>query len=68
MMNCVRQTVQPIISLSALLRPKLQEVRQQEILDVIVRNGKRLLHLTDAILDVTKIESKSLTLKKNDSI
>jgi signal transduction histidine kinase len=60
----LRTPIQPILSLSALLRPKIQDVLQQEILDVIVRNAKRLLHLTDAILDVTKIESQSLTLKK----
>jgi len=47
-----------------MLRPKIHDVRQQELIDVIVRNGKRLLHLTDTILDVTKIESQSLTLKK----
>jgi signal transduction histidine kinase len=43
----LRTPIQPILSLSALLRSKIQDVRQQEILDVIVRNGKRLLHLTD---------------------
>jgi signal transduction histidine kinase len=60
----LRTPIQPILSLSALLRPKIQDVRQQELLDVIVRNAKRLLHLTESILDVTKIESQSLTLKK----
>jgi signal transduction histidine kinase len=48
----LRTPIQPILSLSAILRPKIQDVRQQELIDVIVRNGKRLLHLTDAILDV----------------
>jgi len=60
----LRTPIQPILSLSAMLRPKIQDVRQQELIDVIARNGKRLLHLTDAILDVAKIESQSLTLKK----
>ena len=60
----LRTPIQPILSLSAMLRPKIQDVRQQELLDVIVRNAKRLLHLTEDILDVTKIESQSLTLKK----
>ena len=64
----LRTPIQPILSLSAMLRPKIQDVRQQELLDVIIRNAKRLLRLTEAILDVTKIESQSLTLKKNDSI
>jgi len=60
----LRTPIQPILSLSAMLRPKIQDVRQQELLDVIVRNAKRLLHLTEDILDVTKIESQSLRLKK----
>ena len=60
----LRTPIQPILSLSALLRPKILDVHQKELLDVIIRNAKRLLRLTEAILDVTKIESQSLTLKK----
>jgi signal transduction histidine kinase len=60
----LRTPIQPILSLSTILRPKIQDARQQELLDVIIRNAKRLLHLTESILDVTKIESQSLTLKK----
>jgi signal transduction histidine kinase len=60
----LRTPIQPILSLSAMLRPKIGEAQQQELLDIIVRNAKRLLHLTESILDVTKIESQSLILKK----
>ena len=60
----LRTPIQPILSLSALLRPKIRDIHQQELLDVIIRNAKRLLRLTEVILDVTKIESQSLTLKK----
>src|SRR6266496_2754909 len=60
----LRTPIQPIISISALLRPKIQDIQQRELVDVITRNAKRLLQLTEAILDVTKIESQSLTLKK----
>ncbi len=60
----LRTPIQPILSLSTMLRPEIQDARQQGLLDIIVRNAKRLLNLTDAILDVTKIESQSLTLKK----
>jgi signal transduction histidine kinase len=59
----LRTPIQPILSLSAILRPEIQDERQQRLLDIIVRNAKRLLNLTDAILDVTKIESQSLLLK-----
>ena len=39
---------------------------QQEdlLLDIILRNSKRLMQLTEDILDATKIESGSLILKK----
>jgi signal transduction histidine kinase len=60
----LRTPIQPILSLTEMLRPKIQDIRQQELLDVIIRNAKRLLHLTEDILDVTKIESQSLKLKK----
>jgi signal transduction histidine kinase len=35
-----------------------------EYLDVIIRNAKRLQRLTEDILDIRRIESKSLDLKK----
>ena len=39
-------------------------IRQEElVLDIILRNSKRLMHLTEDILDVTKIESGSFHLK-----
>ena len=34
------------------------------VLDIILRNSKRLMQLTEDILDVTKIESGSFHLKK----
>ena len=40
-------------------------VRQEElVLDIILRNSKRLMQITEDILDVTKIESGSFHLKK----
>ena len=40
-------------------------IRQEEIvLDIILRNSKRLMQLTEDILDVTKIESGSFALRK----
>jgi len=60
----LRTPIQPILGLSEILRPKIQDKQQREYLDVVIRNAKRLLRLTEAILDVTKIESKSLGIKK----
>ena len=40
-------------------------VKQEEmVLDIILRNSKRLMQLTEDILDVTKIENGSFRLKK----
>jgi two-component system, OmpR family, sensor histidine kinase VicK len=60
----LRTPVQPIIGLSEVLRSIINDTKQRELLDVIVRNAKRLQRLTEDILDVTKIESHSLNLKK----
>jgi two-component system, OmpR family, sensor histidine kinase VicK len=62
----LRTPIQPILSLSELLRSKISDNNdeQKELLDTIIRNAKRLKRLADDILDVTKIESQSLQLKK----
>ena len=61
----LRTPIQPILGLADVLRSKLRDGEQEkEYLDVIIRNAKRLQRLTEDILDVTRIESKSLGLKK----
>jgi signal transduction histidine kinase len=61
----LRTPIQPILSFSQLLRSDIgNNSKQQEFLDAIVRNAKRLQRLTENILDVTRIESHSLQLKK----
>jgi two-component system sensor histidine kinase VicK len=61
----LRTPIQPILSLSQILQSeKSNNTKQQEFLDAIVRNAKRLQRLTENILDVTRIESHSLQLKK----
>ena len=69
----LRTPIQPILGLTEIVRSKIKEPEQQELLDVTIRNAKRLQRLTEDILDVTKIESKSLNLNKelfnlNDTI
>jgi signal transduction histidine kinase len=49
--------------LTEVLRSKIKEPEQQELLDITIRNAKRLQHLTEGILDVAKIERQSLNLK-----
>jgi signal transduction histidine kinase len=49
-----------------MLRSQTKDIKQLELLDVTIRNAKRLMQLTNDILDVTKIEGKSLDLKKQE--
>ena len=60
----LRTPIQPILSLTEVLRSKIIDIQQRELLDVIIINAKRSQQLTNDILDVTKIESHSLNLKK----
>jgi len=61
----LRTPVQPILGLSDVLISKKGDIEQyRELLDAIIRNAKRLQKLTEDILDVTKIESQSLHLRK----
>src|SRR5215469_12961259 len=48
----LRTPIQPILGLTQLLRSQVNNVKQQEILDVTIRNAKRLQRLTNDILDV----------------
>jgi signal transduction histidine kinase/CheY-like chemotaxis protein len=61
----LRTSIQPILGLSEILLCKKGSVEQEkDLLNVIIRNAKRLRKLTENILDVTKIESQSLTVNK----
>ena len=60
----LRTPIQPILGLSEVLHAKIKDTEQRQLLDTITRNAKRLQRLTDDILDVTKIESRSLKLNK----
>jgi hypothetical protein len=54
----LRTPIQPILSLSQILFNKIKDIKQLELLEVIINNAKRLQRLTEDILDVTKIESQ----------
>ena len=61
-----RTPIQPILGLSSLLienKPK-DENEFQNLLKIINRNAKKLIQLTNDILDVTKIETNNLILNK----
>ncbi len=60
----LRTPIQPILGLADILRSKETDGGEKaEYLDVIIRNAKRLQRLTEDILDITRIESKSLNIK-----
>jgi signal transduction histidine kinase len=62
----LRSPVQPILGLAELLRSR-KEIgigKQDELLTIIIRNAKRLMELTENILDVTRIDDRTLHLRK----
>jgi signal transduction histidine kinase len=60
----LRTPIQPIVGLCEVVLRNPRDVEQSKLLQVINRNAKRLQRLTEEILDVTKIESQSLNLNK----
>ena len=61
----LKTPIQPILGLCELLRDRKSDiVKDEEILDVIIRNSKRLMKLAEDILNVAKIESGSFFIKK----
>ena len=73
----LRAPIQPILGLAEVLRQQNQQPDNKEdqmysenyeLLNVIIRNAKRLQQLTENILDVTKIENNSMELNKEEFI
>jgi signal transduction histidine kinase len=60
----LRTPLQPILALTDLLSQGLKDNEQLHLLNMISRNAKRLKRLSDDILDITKIESNTLSLNK----
>jgi two-component system, OmpR family, sensor histidine kinase VicK len=66
----LRTPIQPILGLTQVIYSKINEdespyekQKQKEMLEVVIRNANRLQHLSEDILDVTRIESQNLNLK-----
>jgi signal transduction histidine kinase len=60
----LRTPIQPILGLTENLISHAKDIEQAKLLEVVSRNANRLKRLTEDILDITKIESQSLNLKK----
>ena len=66
----LRTPIQPILGLCEVLRSKIRKGRtrspkseeEEQLLDIIVKNAKRLRGIAQEILDVTRIESKGFDL------
>ena len=54
--------IQHILGLSELVKNKTKDKEQRELLDIVIRNTKKLKNLAEDILDVTRFESNSLRL------
>ncbi|MDE1877060.1 MAG: PAS domain S-box protein [Thaumarchaeota archaeon] len=61
----LRTPIQPIIGLAESLRDKKGNISSQtNLIDVIIKSGKRLQRIAENILDVTRIESNTLKINK----
>ena len=61
----LKNPIQPILGLSSqLFKYRVGDNKYYELLNVINRNAKKLIQLSNDILDVTKIETKKLILNK----
>jgi signal transduction histidine kinase len=58
----LRTPIQPILSLTESLKSDISTTEGRELLDIVIRNAERLQQLAEDILDVTRIESKTLNL------
>ena len=60
----LRTPIQPILVLTEVLRSNAKDIEEHKLLDSIVKGARRLQKLSNDILDVTRIESHSLQLIK----
>ena len=61
----LRTPIQPILALSEVVRSKINDPDLLYMLDITIKNARRLRRLTDDILDASKIESlQQLQLNK----
>ena len=68
----LRNPIQPILGLSDILQHSTAflegNMKDKEMIDIIARNARRLQRLTEDILDVTRIEGRTLKLNKQNFV
>ena len=62
----LRTPIQPILGLSQVLELDINNKQRTQIVETISRNAKRLLRLSEDLLDVARIDSQSLQLRKEE--
>ena len=60
----LKTPIQPILGFSQIVKDKIHDKELKEMLDIIIKNTNRLKRLSEDILDVARIESNNLFLKK----
>ena len=67
----LRNPIQPILGMSQIIKSVITQTKGVNInqtcdqLDVIIRNARKLQRLTDDVLDINRIETNSLHLRKD---
>jgi signal transduction histidine kinase/CheY-like chemotaxis protein len=67
----LRNPIQPILGLSQIIKSVITQKKEVNInqtcdhLDVIIRNARKLQRLTDDVLDINRIETNSLHIRKD---
>ena len=67
----LRNPIQPILGMSQIIKSVITQKKEVNInqtcdqLDVIIRNARKLQRLTDDVLDINRIETNSLHLRKD---
>ena len=68
----LRNPIQPILGLSNILQHSTAflegNMKDKEMIDIIARNARRLQRLTEDILDLTRIEGRTLKLNKQNFV
>ncbi|MDQ5869547.1 MAG: ATP-binding protein [Thermoproteota archaeon] len=62
----LRTPIQPILGLSQVLELDINNKERTQMVETISRNAKRLLRLSEDLLDVARIDSQSLQLRKEE--
>ena len=60
----LRTPVQSLLVLTEILYSRVKDIEEHKLLDSTIKSAKRLQRLSNGILDVTRVESQSLELNK----